>query len=130
MPDHVAPDPVRPSALGDGLEPRQLFGGGGHDHLAAGLEGDAVLAAKGLQHGLAPPTVQGLERAWLVVDARVDDAGVVPGLVPSNSVLLLEEQHPGARAARGDLERGGETDDAPTDDRDIRSPVHAGPGPP
>ncbi|MNJ36319.1 hypothetical protein D3C77_311020 [compost metagenome] len=63
---------------------------GGHQQFAADVELDLVLGAEVLG-GLGATLAQvGLEAARGVVDARVDHATVVAGLVPGEGVFLLQ----------------------------------------
>ena len=67
----------------------------------------------------------GLQRPRRVVDARVDDAAVVAGLVEADLVLLVEDGDPQARTPRQQLARDGEPDDPGADDRDVVVRWHA-----
>jgi hypothetical protein len=49
----------------------------------------------------------------------VDDAAVVPGLVPADRGLALEHREPQSRPAREQLARRGQADDAGSDDDDV-----------
>src|SRR5207245_4060762 len=62
------------------LQPQKLAGVGGDDQLAATLGRDAALVAVVVQLPGALHAQPRLQRAGRVVDALVDDAGVVPGL--------------------------------------------------
>src|SRR3546814_10059368 len=46
----------------------------------------------------------------------MDHAAVVPGLVPAEAVLLLQEDDAGPAVARRQLQRGRQSDDAAADD--------------
>src|SRR5689334_8158339 len=85
---------VRPAA--EFGQARQLLLVRGNDQLAAEAVGDLLLVAIPDQFGPAGDAEAGLERARLVVDAGVDDAAVVAGLVLPDLRLLL--QHHQARA--------------------------------
>ena len=61
----------------------------------------------------------GLEAAGRVVDAGVDDAAVVPGLVPGDLGLLLDDEDVRARSPAQDLVCRRETDDPAADDDDV-----------
>ena len=96
---------------------RPISSGVDRDHeLAADLVGDAPLPAV-LDHrhpaGRAQP---GLLRAGLVVDAGVDDAGVAPGLVPGDPVLLVEHDDGQRRLGLAQRPGGRQPDDARADD--------------
>ena len=87
--------------------------------LAAALVGDAVLVAEVVQPADALDAQPRLQRAGLVVDAGVGDAGVRAGLVHADAVLALEHDDPGVRVAALELARGRQADDAGADDREV-----------
>ena len=91
-----------------------------HDYLAAEFEIDALSFAKRLHRELALATVDGLERPWLVIDPRVENTGVVPRLVMSEFRLLFKNDDLASREAFGETIGGGQSDDAATDDGDVR----------
>jgi len=77
---------------------------------------DAVLAAE-LDHGRGSGNTEArLQRARLVVDARVDKAAVVAALVAGNAVFFLQDQKPQAWEAACDFESNGKAYDAAADD--------------
>lgn len=81
------------------LEGRQAFGfqcGGGHEQLAGLLVPEPVFPAKVLGLLRARLAEAGLQAVRGVVDTRVDDAAVVPGLVRGQRVRSL--QHDQGRA--------------------------------
>jgi len=97
----------------------ELFGLGSHDDLAAPFEGDAALLAERVQ-GPGPLDAQpGLERTRHVVDPRMDDAAVVPRLVPRDLALLLEHAYAQARVAPQQLTGDAEPEDARTDNGQV-----------
>ena len=77
----------------------QLGGVGRDDHLAAALVRDAPLLAVLVHLARALDAQAGLERAGRVVDAGVDHAGVVAGLMRADLGLALEHAHRRARVA-------------------------------
>jgi hypothetical protein len=83
-------DAVRPCTLGDGVQPLPLVGVQG-EHLANLVVGQASLGAELLEQPDAAAAERRLQRAGLVVEARVDHARAAAGLVRSEPVLLLEE---------------------------------------
>src|SRR3989441_10199446 len=91
------------------------FNGGGHN-LSADLEGNIVLAAE-LDHGRRTSNaVLRLQRARLVIDAGVDDATVMAGLVSNGGTFLFENGNTAtAKAARGLQGSRQATDSAPHD---------------
>ena len=89
--DQLAAHAVGLAALEDVGQPREFFSLGGDDHLAAEVEGHALGLAELLHRQLALAAVLGLERAGLVVDARVEDAGVVARLVGGDVRFFFEQ---------------------------------------
>ena len=87
--------------------------------LAARLVGDPVFVAESLGGLGATPAEVGLEAAGLVVDAGVDDAAVVPGLVAGEARLLLDQEHGGTRPDAAELERRRQPHDPAADDAEI-----------
>src|SRR5690606_38410289 len=75
---------------------------------------DAVVA----QQRSTPGAQLRLEAAGRVVDAGMDDAGVVTGLVGAEPAFLLEDDDSLTRAAARDLPTDGEAEDAAADDHD------------
>ena len=87
----------------------------GHDQLAAFLVDDAVLVAEAVKGFTAGHAVLGLERSRLVVQAGMDHAAVVAGLVGGQLAFGLEDDdrvHPGPDQGHG----RGQADDAAADD--------------
>ncbi len=83
--------PVRLAAFEQVLEPHQLVRAGGDHQFAADLVRDAVFAAE-LDH--LPDALDGQARfdgTRLVVEAGVEHAAVVAGLVPSDGRLFFED---------------------------------------
>lgn len=92
---------------------------GGHQQLAADLELDPVLGAE-LLGGLGAALAQvGLEAARCVVDAGMDHAAVVPGLVFGQGAFFFQDDQGGAGLALEQFHRGGQADDAAADDAKI-----------
>ena len=60
-----------------------------------------------------------LQRAGLVVDARMGHAGVRAGLVHADALLALEHDDSRVRVALLELTRRGQADDAGADDREV-----------
>ena len=81
------------AAAGELGHPRQLLGIRRDDELAAHLVRQVVLAAE--RDGLRAPGdgQPRLEPAGGVVEARVDDVGVAPGLVRGQALLALDDGH-------------------------------------
>ena len=74
------------------VEPRELALGHGHDHLAATLVGDPLLRGESEERLPSRGAQPRLARARLVVEAGVDDAAVVAGLVKGQALFGLEHQ--------------------------------------
>ena len=85
---------------------------GGDDDLAAFVKGDVVFGGEVGQEGNASATECGFEAAWFVVEAGVDDSGVVAGLVGGRVVFLFEEGDVGGVAADEDLASDCGSDDS------------------
>ena len=99
------------------VQPRQVRVAHRDDDLPAGLRGDPMVGAVGVQRVRALAAQPRLQRPGRVVDALVDDAAVVGGLVRAEPVLALEHEH--AAAAQRERPRRGQADDPPADDRDV-----------
>jgi hypothetical protein len=89
------------------VEPGELAVVAGHDQLAAPLERDAVLLAVRVQLARALHAQACLQRPRRVVDPRVHDAAVVPGLVLRDGALALEHHHARVRTAAHELASDG-----------------------
>ena len=117
--DLLARDAVGLAALQDRVHRPQILRLAGDDDLAADLIVDAVLVAERLHHRLATAAVDGLHAAGLVVNAAVQHAAVVAGLVVGERLLLFEDDDLLVGVAGRQLVRGGEADDAAADDGDV-----------
>jgi hypothetical protein len=130
---HVRFD-VRDLGGGDALEAGDAVGGAAalelvelrplglrdrDDQLAVAARGQAALDAVVVQLARALGAEAGLERAGRVVDAGVQDAGVVPGLVEALDGLALEHRDGAVGAACQQLARDREADDAGADHDDV-----------
>ncbi|MCY1406192.1 hypothetical protein D9M71_214510 [compost metagenome] len=116
--------PVALQAVGGGAFPERLHAlhlqlAGGHQQLAALVVADAVPVAEGLGGLVAGQAELRLEAAGGVVDAGVDHAAVVPGLVARRAGFLLQQEDLRVRVDLGELHRGGHADDAAADDDEI-----------
>ena len=114
-----AGDAVGDAALVQLREARNFFGSGGHNQLAALFVRNAVLGAEALHRGASGDAVARLERAGAVVEAGVDDAGVVSGLMGGDAVFFLDDDEALAGEAAGVFERGSEPNDARADDEEV-----------
>ena len=104
--------------LPDAVEPRALDLVEGHENLAAGDPADASLFAELLEKADAPAAQHRLLRAGLVIQARMHDAAVAPGLMRCEPVLLLEQRHVRIGATFEKLARYRDADDASADNSD------------
>lgn len=109
---------VGPAAALEFVEGRQLALIQCHNDLAAALERDAVLLAESSQRLAADGAIARLGGAGLVVEARVDDAAVVPGLMLGEGPFGLEEQKRNAKVF-GERQRRCQPDDAAANDGDV-----------
>ena len=104
-------DPVGRPPLVNRAKPLELALLRRHDHLAAALVSDAVLPAE-LIHELEPLGAEArLVGAWFVVDARVDDAAIVPGLMRRDPRLFVENEEPSGGMPLGERQGRGQADD-------------------
>ena len=122
--EHAQPlDTVRDRTAVQLLETLELRRVERDDQLPAGGERDLALGGVALQHPLPFDAEAGLERARLVVDPRVEDAGVVAGLVSARRGLLLEHGEPERGALGEQGAGGGEPDDPGADDDHVEGLV-------
>ena len=91
------------------------------DELAAALDGHAARLAVGVEAAGALDAELRLRGAGRVVDARVDDAGVVARLVRGDPGLAVQDRQAQARVAGQQLARGRQPDEAGAHDRDVVS---------
>ena len=107
---------VLDAASEEGAEPLELQIVCGHNELAALLERQAVMSADFARRLDARPAERRLQAAGGIIDAGMDDAAVVPGLVGSDFLLLLDDGDGQALIPPRQLQRGREADDASADD--------------
>jgi hypothetical protein len=99
----------------------------GDDQLPVDAVGDPLLVTEPEQ-AIAPLSAESrLQRAGLVVDARVDDAAVVAALVEGEPLFLLEESDSGARSASKDLAGDRQADQSAADDEAVENGLRPGP---
>jgi hypothetical protein len=115
-------DAVRRRPALELVEPGQVLLAHRDHDLPARLGRDAVGVAVRVQRVRPLAAEPRLQRAGRVVDALVDDAAVVGGLVRAEPRLALEHEHP--PPAQRELARRRQPHDAATDDRDVRARVH------
>ena len=96
-------DPVLPGPLEQCQHALVLFGVGGDDELAALLVGDVVVVTETNRFAHAAPAEIGFQAARLVVDAGVNDAAVVPGLVEGQRSLFFQQYNALVRLALSQL---------------------------
>ena len=101
------------------VEARQLGLVGRDDQLAGALVGDFAVVAVGVELARSFDAEPRSQRSWSVVDAGVDDAARVAGLVRAKLRLALENADSRIGVPLGQLARDREPDDAPTDDREV-----------
>ena len=107
------------------VQARELALVQGDDDLAAALDGDAALLAVVVQARGALDAQARLQRAGLVVDAGVDDPGVVAGLARAHLAGRVDHGHAQPGTSREQLARAGQADDARPDDGEVVA-LHAG----
>ncbi len=98
------------------LQAGKLFFGHGDHDFAAQLVGQVVFLAEFDHETRALDGHLGLEAAWLVVQAGVDDAAVVAGLVGGDLGLFLQNDELEVRAALHQLHGRGQANDSGADD--------------
>ena len=101
------------------LQPSQLAFVGGDNHLAAGVVFNFVAVAEVNETVFAGHAEPGFPGAGTVVDAGVNDAAVVPGLVLRQARLFLNDGHAQIGAAFQQLHGRGQPDDAAAHDAHI-----------
>ena len=101
------------------VQARHLAGLGCHDQLAAPLDRDLPRIAVLVQLAGAGHAQRRLQRSRLVVDALVDDAGVVAGLVRRDRPFALQHLQRQLRMAASQLAGRGQAEDAGTDHGEI-----------
>ena len=118
--DHADPfDAVGPGPSVQLLQARDLLRAGGDDDLAAEVVADALLVAE-LQQRLLPGHARlRFHRPRPVVDAGVEHAAVVAGLVRAELRLLLQQGAPQPGMLLAQAHGRGQPDDAAADDRQI-----------
>ena len=95
----------------------------GDDHLAAALDRHVVALAERVQVAGALDAEPRLQRAGRVVDAGVDDARVVAGLVRADALLALDDVHAQVGVAQQRLAGDGEPEDPGADDDEVAGRV-------
>ncbi len=106
-------------ARAQALQPVDLNRVGRDDQLAAFLERDVGLAAEGLDHGAALAAEPRLQRSRGIIDAGMDHARIVAGLMPGKARLLFQHQDPGFGPAVLIGEGGPNPDDPAADHHKI-----------
>ena len=120
--DLATPHPAQPrDAVGMAArfklrEPRQLIITHGDDQLPAALVGNGVSVAVFIHQPGTLDAQPGLERAWPVVNAAVNHARVVAGLVIPDSGMLVDDNQfrPGAARRMNSRATASPTIPAPT----------------
>ena len=109
------------AALEQFLESWDFRFAGGDDDLAANFILQIVFAAELHHGGRSLDAKFRLQGSRLVVDARVNDAAIVPALVASHAVFFFDEQQPQMGKQPGAMHRGRETHDTSADNHDVES---------
>jgi hypothetical protein len=94
-----------------------------HDQLSVDPVTDVVCVAEAQEAVSSLEAKAGLERARLVVDARMDDTAVVTGLMARDRRFLLQHREAQAGSALQELSRHREADDTPADDDAVVGPA-------
>ena len=114
--DFQSLDAVGDAALVQVFQAAQFGLVGSHDDLAAAFIFDFVFIAKA-QQLLHPGDAEiGFVRAGAVVNAGMDYAAVVAGLVGRQLRFFFQHRHPQAGETLRQVHGGGKPDDAPADD--------------
>ncbi len=103
----------------DRFELGNLFRPGGHDQLAANVEGHAIFIAKG-PHGL----VAGLrhlrfQASWFVKNTGMNHPAVAPCLVLGKANFLFHQKNSGKRIAAAKSGAGRKSNNSPTNNCEI-----------
>ena len=98
------------------LHGRQLVRGGGHQHLAGILPGDAVGIGKVFHGPAADGADLGFAGVAAIVQAAVQHAAVAAAGMASRGVFLFHHGHPSRRRAAEDFVSRGQADDAGSGD--------------
>ena len=109
-------DAVGQGTVMDGVKAFDFCVVGGDDDFAAFVEGDVMFGSEVGQEGDASAAEGGFQAAGFVVEAGVDDTGVVAGLVGGRVVFLLEEGDIGGVVAVEDFACHCGADDSCSDD--------------
>ncbi len=117
--DFEARDAVRDAALVELVQVLELALLGSNDQFADVFVRNLLRVAILPERFAAFDTELGLERPRLIVDPRVDHAGVVAGLVRRQDVLFLEDDQLEVGVAGEEFAPGRQADDAAPDDRDV-----------
>ena len=120
-----AANPVRCGATAELREALELRLVDGDDQLPAVIDRDSLLRRVPLHRLLAPDAERCFQRAGRVVDAAVQDPGVVAGLVEADLPLLVDHQHAQRRTRQQEGPCRREADDSGTHDEDVVTAIHA-----
>jgi hypothetical protein len=107
------------SPLVDFFHPRDFFLVQGHDYLSAKFVIDFLFAAKVLHRQFAFPAIDCLERTGFVVNARMQDTGVMTSLVLGQNSFLLEDHDFSVWESRAYSIGRGQPDDSTPDDTNV-----------
>jgi hypothetical protein len=101
------------------LQPGKLGWVSRDDHLPAPFGGNAFLLTVGIYLARALHAEARLERAGRIVDAGMDDAAVVRGLVLADRGLLFQHRKPESRVPPQQFPPRGQPDDARTQNSNV-----------
>jgi hypothetical protein len=117
-------DAVTSGALLEVGHPLGVLGPGGHEQLSLHSYRDPVLLAEVLRRLCALLAQLGLETPRCIVDARMNDATVVAGLMAGELGLLLEDHQTDTRPSFEEAHCGRHPDDAAADHAIVESHGH------
>jgi len=101
------------------LQAREFVVGGRDDDFATAVEGERMGRAESFELCFTRPAGEGFFRAGGVVDAGVNHAGVVAGLVASGAGFFIDDKEACLGKLVGKLISGREADDTGTDDEGV-----------
>ena len=114
-PDHLADHAIRLALFVELRKAGQFGFLRCNNHFAAGFVGDSFALAEGFHGSFAVAAVFCFERPRLVIDAGVDDAGVVAGLVLRQNGLFLQNSDAHSWKLLSQLPGGREADNTAAD---------------
>jgi hypothetical protein len=101
------------------MEPWDLVGRGRYDQFAAFLVRNSLLSAKALHRSASSDAIARLKGAGPVIDAGVDNAAIVAGLMSGHMVFFFDDQQAFTRESTREVEGSRESDNACTDNEQV-----------